>query len=216
MEKDSLQLEWESIQDEIRNSVPEQPSVSVEKQYQSISQKRLINNNMIELILALTSIPAIGLLMLSLDSEKMAYLGWIKFSGWFASVLYLYPVIKLFRQIHYPDPTQQVTEYLQKLVNLMHYYKMYQVLSSFILCLIIISASLFFSQAWGREIDGVYYNYIKDMPSDYFWKFSTVIVVVSAGFSVFVSGWAYLTYVIFYKKRRKELKSKLDILTREN
>lgn len=215
MEKDSLQLEWESIQDELRNTLPEQPSASVEKYSQSVSQKRLINNNLIELIIAASGVPFLGLLMLSLESNNMEHLGWIKFFAWFTSVIYLYPVIKLFREIHYPDTTLNVTQYLQQLINRMHYYKLYQVVVSFPCSFVIIGMTLFYSKMWAITIDGVYYNKLSELPSDLMWKSIGIIAVITLLMAIFISAMGYVMYIIFYKKRRRELKAKLDILLRK-
>lgn len=212
MENDKrLQDEWNDIQSELRESASELPSRAIENQYQSISQKRLIYNNLIELGLSAMGVPVLGVFLLVMDSTGLLPV-WIKWLLWLTSFLALYPSIKLFRDIHFPNHTLNVKQYLEGLIRRLHFYKVYQVFASILSSLIIFGIAILLSRGWTLRVDDQVYTGILNYPFEFKWKYIVGAMLVNMVVSASVGVWAYLMYMLFYKSRRNELKRKLDSL----
>jgi len=214
MEQDSiLRSEWTAIEDELKQTSSPLSS-DLEEQYLSVSQKRLIYNNLIELILSGMGVPVLGIYLLLIDDAGVLP-WWVKLLLWFTAFLALYPSVRLFRNIHYPNHTLSVRQYLRSLVKRMHYYKVYQVIVAFFSSFVIIELAFLVSAGFKATVDGTLYTGILNFPPEIKWKYVLAVSAINLVFSCFVAAWGYLMYVLFYKRRRAELNAKLSLFAED-
>lgn len=209
MQNDDFNKEWESLGQELDQEMANLPTKELPEKHQDIYQKRLINNNLVELTLTLSQIPMIILFIMLFDDK--GYLPfWINGLLVFATAVSVYPSIRIYQGIHFADPSLPTVAYLKLLAKRMHQYKIIQVAAAFFLCLLISEIGFLFSRGITTTIDGETYQAIVNFPASVQPKFIWVITGLSLLFSIFAAASAYAMYSIFYKRRRKETLERLQ------
>lgn len=216
MDNEKLRQEWAEIGDVHAADAIEMPPVDVQRLYHSSMQKRLIYNNIVELIINVVGIPISALFLYTFDTggTMPTFLLWFAFGASIASVI---PSILLFRAIHYPDPSRSIVNYLRFLLSRIQFYKVYQVSVAFAYCMALCVLGFLSSTGYTflDKGNGQITTGILNFPEPYRTEALFMVLGISLLLSAFAAGMGYAMYLIFYNNRRKELKKRLESLLEE-
>lgn len=210
MENDQLNKEWERLGQELDQEMSDLPTVELSEKHQSIYQKRLVSNNMVELIIGILQIPILAIMILTID-EYSQIPRWLQLTLWFTTLIYVYPSIRLYRSIHFADPSTPTAHYLRTLVKRMNQYKVFQMISAFIMCFLLCESTFLVLKGFHITVDEVTYNGILNFPAEQRLNFVLIATGISLGFSLVAAASAYAMYWIFYKRRNDETKARLKM-----
>ncbi|UTW63489.1 hypothetical protein KFE98_04870 [bacterium SCSIO 12741] len=204
MELHNLKTEWAQVSEQLQETLPDLPSAEVQSVYQSMPYKRLIYNNLLELGFSAMGVPVVGLAMLLMDPQGYLPAG-VKWLAWITTFVLLVPSFALFRAIHQPDASLSTVSYLKSVSSRIRFYRIYQVVMNFFLCMIICIPGFLTSRKWILTLDGETFEGVINFPEPYFTQYVLATGALSIVMSIFAAAWGYTAYAIFYKKRKGAL-----------
>ena len=210
MENDQLNKEWERLGQELDQEMSDLPTVELSEKHQSIYQKRLVSNNMVELILGIFQIPLLAIMILTMDEYGQLPI-WIQLCLWSTAIIHVIPSLRLYRSIHFADPSTPTVHYLKKLVKRMDQFKVFQVTAAFFLTFIIVQSVFLVTDGFTLSIEGETYRSIINFPPEHQMKYLLITSGITFVVSLIGSGSGYMMYWIFYKRRRNETMERLKM-----
>ena len=208
--ENNIKKEWSDMTSKIDSN-----TTGVNEFIKEDSRPDWIKSNLIELVINIAMALFLALyIFIGFDDRNLMPV-WTKYLLVFSSLLPLWPIINLYKQINYPDHSQSTIGFLKSLIKNINRYRTFQIVYNTVIAFAVCFILLIHLEAITANIDGVKYVGIITFPDEIKFRFMRSVALVCFGIALISSPMPIIFYHVFYAKMRKEAKRKLKELQEE-